>query len=124
MSDAVPLADLPVSQPAGATAEAFEACFREPLESVLSLATWHRGEDLAREYARVEQAVADSVAAETESQAAGQGTSSRNWQRCGRHRRRALRSTPGGDQGRTPGAVVQRRTEACDGPPTSTTPSP
>lgn len=57
--------DLPVSRPSGATAEAFERCFREPLERVLNLSTWHRGEDMAREYQRVSDAVAEAVRAET-----------------------------------------------------------
>jgi hypothetical protein len=65
MPDAAAPAELPVSRPSGATAEAFEACFREPLERVLNLATWHRGEDMAREYERVAEAVAAAVRAET-----------------------------------------------------------
>jgi hypothetical protein len=65
MADVVPGIELPVSRPGGATAEAFERCFREPLERVLNLATWHRGEDLAREYERVAEAIAEAVRAET-----------------------------------------------------------
>jgi hypothetical protein len=65
VADTAPGIDLPVSRPSGATAEAFERCFREPLERVLNLATWHRGEDLAREYERVADAVGRAVKAET-----------------------------------------------------------
>jgi hypothetical protein len=65
MADIAPGIDLPVSRPGGATAEAFEQCFREPLERVLDLSTWHCGEDLAREYERVAGAIAAAVKAET-----------------------------------------------------------
>ena len=65
MADSAPGIDLPVSRPTGATAEAFELCFREPLERVLNLSTWHRGEDLAREYRRVAEAIAEAARAET-----------------------------------------------------------
>jgi hypothetical protein len=61
-----PAIELPVSRPSGATAEAFEACFREPLERVLNLATWSCGEDIAREYQRVADAIDRAVKAETE----------------------------------------------------------
>jgi len=65
MADAVPPVELPVSRPSGATTEAFQQCFGEPLEQVLNLNTWHRGEDLAREYQRVADAIASAVQAET-----------------------------------------------------------
>lgn len=68
MSDIAPVAELPVSRPSGATAEAFQRCFNEPLERVLDLTTWHEGEDLVREYAIIEERIAASVAAETEHQ--------------------------------------------------------
>ncbi|MCI0704343.1 MAG: hypothetical protein L0241_25065 [Planctomycetia bacterium] len=69
MSDAALPIELPISRPSGATTEAFAACFREPLEAVLDLKTWHKGDDLVREYARVEAEIAASVAAETGNQA-------------------------------------------------------
>ncbi len=65
MTDTAPGTALPVSRSDGATAEAFERCFREPLTRVLDLNTWHAGEDLARAYERVERAIADAVRAET-----------------------------------------------------------
>jgi len=64
MADVAP-AELPVSRPSGATADAFEACFRESLNSVLNLESWHQGEDLVRQYAHLEQQIAAAVAAET-----------------------------------------------------------
>lgn len=69
MADVTPGIDLPVSRPAGATAEAFEQCFREPLERVLDLKSWHRGEDMAREYQRVADAIAVAVRAESAQEA-------------------------------------------------------
>jgi hypothetical protein len=57
--------ELPVSRPSGATSEAFEQCFREPLTRVLDLSTWHAGEDMAREYERVAEAIEIAVRAET-----------------------------------------------------------
>src|SRR5262249_21932758 len=68
MSDAAPPVELPVSRPSGATADAFRACFNEPLEAVLNLETWHQGIDLVRAFADVEQQIAAAVAAETEHQ--------------------------------------------------------
>jgi hypothetical protein len=65
VADIAPGIDLPVSRASGATAEAFARCFGEPLENVLNLATWHAGEDLAREYQRVSDAIAAAVKAET-----------------------------------------------------------
>ncbi|MCE9564500.1 MAG: hypothetical protein K8U57_20875 [Planctomycetes bacterium] len=59
------LTELPISRPVGATTDAFEACFRESLDSVLNLETWHQGEDLVRQYAHLEEQIAVAVAAET-----------------------------------------------------------
>ena len=64
MADVAPGIDLPVSRPGGATAEAFEQCFREPLERVLDLSTWHAGDDMARVYERVADAIDAAVKAE------------------------------------------------------------
>lgn len=64
MADIAPGIDLPVSRPSGATADAFERCFNEPLERVLDLTTWHAGDDLARVYERVADAIAVAVKAE------------------------------------------------------------
>jgi hypothetical protein len=68
MSDTAPPAELPVSRPAGATAEAFAARFQEPLDRALDLDTWRPGADLVAEYARVEAEIAGAVAQETELQ--------------------------------------------------------
>jgi hypothetical protein len=65
VADIAPGIDLPVSRASGATAEAFEQCFREPLAHVLDLSTWHTGEDMAREYERVSDVIAAAVKAET-----------------------------------------------------------
>ncbi len=66
MSRTVTIPDLPVSRPSGATPDAFEACFREPMESALNLATWHQGTDLVREYARIAEEIEIAVQRETE----------------------------------------------------------
>ncbi|MBP3956978.1 hypothetical protein J8F10_17045 [Gemmata sp. G18] len=65
MSDVTPRAELPVSRPSGATSDAFQRCFRESIDDVLNLATWHVGEDMSREYARVADLIANAVKAET-----------------------------------------------------------
>jgi hypothetical protein len=66
MADAaLPPVELPISRPEGATAEAFERCFDEPLERVLDLTTWHAGEDMVREYQRVAEAIEEAAKAET-----------------------------------------------------------
>ncbi|MBN9121011.1 MAG: hypothetical protein J0I06_17980 [Planctomycetes bacterium] len=64
MADIAPGIDLPVSRPSGATADAFERCFREPLARVLDLTTWHACDDMARVYERVADAIAAAVRAE------------------------------------------------------------
>ncbi len=60
--------ELPVSRPAGATADAFTASFGEPLASTLDLDSWRPGVDLVQEYARVEREVTDAVRYETAAQ--------------------------------------------------------
>lgn len=66
MSNAAPTTELPVSQPSGATNDAFRRCFDEPLEGVLNLDTWHPGVDMVREYARVSAEIAAAVETETD----------------------------------------------------------
>lgn len=62
-----PPAGLPVSRPThGTTSDAFRASFGEPLAEVLNLGSWRPGFDLVREYARLEQEVAEAVVFEGE----------------------------------------------------------
>lgn len=68
MSGRSATAELPVSHPSGATADAFGRFFDTTLESVLDLNSWHPGTDLVREYAQVEAQIARAVAEETEFQ--------------------------------------------------------
>lgn len=65
MSVRAPEIELPVSQPSGATADAFFDSFGESLDSVLDLRTWHDGSDLAREYERVARHVEEAAHRET-----------------------------------------------------------
>lgn len=59
---AAPVAHLPVSRPShGTTSEAFRQSFGEPLAEVLNLASWRPGNDLLKEYARLEREVAEAV---------------------------------------------------------------
>lgn len=64
MSDSTSAVELPVSLPSGATSDAFQRCFGEPLDNVLNLATWHAGEDLARVYTHLGDMIALAVRAE------------------------------------------------------------
>jgi hypothetical protein len=69
MADAAPTAvELPVSQPAGASNEAFAACFGEPLDHALDLESWHPGTDLLRENANVARQIELAVERECEDQ--------------------------------------------------------
>ncbi len=68
MSEVAPPAELPVSRPSGVTAEAFAACFGEPLAEVFDLDRWHTGADVGQARARLERQIAAAVACETEDQ--------------------------------------------------------
>jgi hypothetical protein len=65
---APPVAELPISRPSGATADAFQASFNESLENVLDLKTWHMGEDQTVEYARIAGYVTQAAATESAQQ--------------------------------------------------------
>jgi len=52
--------------PAGTDADEFRTSFGETLDEALDLRTWHRGEDLANLYGRLEQEIADAVKQEDE----------------------------------------------------------
>src|SRR3989442_11634409 len=52
--------------PAVTDANEFRTSFGETLDQALDLSTWHRGEDLANLYGRLEQEIADAVKQEGE----------------------------------------------------------
>lgn len=57
--------DLPVSRPAGATADAFRRFFGETLTDVLNLETWRPGIDRVRAFAEIDRQIRQAVAEET-----------------------------------------------------------